>query len=83
MLGKMVCIIAGILTSAKMWISHDKYTISEDNLGEKFLTWDMKTISQTKTIYRGYELVGDKVPVRSSTMLIHYCPRCLESLEII
>ena len=56
-----------------MWISHDKYTISEDNLGEKFLTWDMKTISQAETIYRGYRLVGEKVPVCLSFMLIHYC----------
>ena len=56
-----------------MWISHDIYTISEDNLVEKFLTWGMKTIPQTETICRGYRLVEDKAPVRSSPMLIHYC----------
>ena len=33
--------IADLLTSAKMLISHDIYTISEDDLVEKFLTWDL------------------------------------------
>ena len=55
-----------------MWISHDKYTISGDNLGEKIFNLGYEN-DQTETIYRGYRLVGDKVPVRLFPMLIHYC----------
>ena len=55
-----------------MWISHDKYTISGDNLGEKIFNLGYEN-DQTETIYRGYRLVGDKVPVPLSLILIHYC----------